>query len=113
MKIPTLPQLSALMISILSGDSSEILVLKAASVHLENISHIIEKQKGKYLPLALLMRILRFFVIMMIYADHCSEQLAGLFTVLSHERFPKEKLFVLKNDVRRTLEFQHSSLSCS
>ena len=112
MKIPT-SQLSAVMISILSGDSSEILVLRAASVHLENISHIIEKQKGKYLPLALLLRILRFLVIMMIYADHCSEQLAGLFTVLSHERFPKEKLFVLKKDVRRTPEFQHSSLSCS
>ena len=45
MKIPTLPQLSAVMISILSGDSSEILVLRAASVHLENISQIIEKQR--------------------------------------------------------------------
>ena len=67
MKIPTLPQLSALMISILSGDSSEILVLRATYLHLENISQIIEKQKGKYLPLALLIRILRFLV-MMIFA---------------------------------------------
>ena len=70
MKIPTLPQLSAVMISILSGDSSEILVLRATYLHLENISQIIERQKGKYLPLALLIRILRFLVIMMIYADH-------------------------------------------
>ena len=59
------------MVSILSGDSSEILVLRATYLHLENISQIIEKQKGKYLPLALLIRILRFLVMMMmIYADH-------------------------------------------
>ena len=70
MKIPTFPQLSDFMVSILSDDSSEILVLRATYLHLENISQIIEKHKGKYLPLALLIRILRFLVIMMIYADH-------------------------------------------
>ena len=89
MKIPTLPQLSDFMVSILSGDSSEILVLRATYLHLENISQMIKKQKGKYLPLALLIRILRFLVIMMIYADH--PPLGSLITDFQKEkRYPKD-----------------------
>ena len=75
-------------------------MLRAASEHLEKISQIIEKQKGKYLPLALLIRMLRFPVIMMIYANH--PPLGSLITG-----------FKRKRDIRRTPEFQHSSLSCS
>ena len=56
---------------------------------LKTLSQIIEKHKGKYLPLALLIRILRFLVIMMVYADH--PPLGSLITDFQKEkRYPRD-----------------------